>query len=84
MKISLFDYDSIRHEVEIPDDTQEISDIILSGDMVMLKPFMYDTGNNRTTDFLDDTFTIKRNQFENTNHCNCLFECLSLQYDETV
>lgn len=78
MKISLFDYNSVKHEVEIPDNTQEISGIILSGDMVMLKPFLYDTGNGRIQDLYDGTFTIKKDKLKSTNHCKTVDECLDL------
>lgn len=46
MIIQLLDYLGKKHPVEIPDDTQELHIQIISGDMVLLEPVHYDTGQN--------------------------------------
>ena len=67
MQIKLLDYQGTPTWVEIPDDCQEISGVILSGDMVMERPFYKDSSNNRITDYYDGRFTILRKDFEEWN-----------------
>lgn len=68
MKIRLLDWDSVEHFVEIPDDTPFISGEIVSGDMVMLYPFRYDTGaDTRTMSYYDGEFEVKAKDFERLN-----------------
>lgn len=38
MKVYIIDYADNKVAVEVPDDTQEISGVIISGDMVMESP----------------------------------------------
>lgn len=67
MQIKLLDYRGTPTWVEIPDDCQEISGVILSGDMVMEKPFHKDSSNDRIHNFFDGYFTILRKDFEEWN-----------------
>lgn len=68
MKIRLLDWDSVEHFVEIPDDTPYISGEIVSGDMVMLYPFRYDTGaDTRIKDYHDGSFEVEAKDFERLN-----------------
>ena len=67
MKIRLLDYANVEHFVEIPNDTEAIRGVIISGDMVMTHPFRYDTGVNRVMDFYDGEFEIEAKDFEKLN-----------------
>lgn len=41
MDITLLDYTGKQHIVSIPDDTEEIQIMAISGDMVMLNPIFF-------------------------------------------
>lgn len=65
MKITLRNYNNQKVPVEIPDDTEYISGMIISGDMVMEYPFYFDADvkGNRTMSFPDGSFKIERKDF---------------------
>lgn len=63
MKIRLLDYNSNEHFAEIPDDTEEITIKIISGDMVITSPIHFDTSDRRIIDFNDGTIVLKKNEF---------------------
>ena len=69
MEISLLDYEGTKNIVEIPDDTEYISGVILNGDMVMEYPFHMDSSehNPRTIDYYDGYFKIERKDFHKLN-----------------
>lgn len=63
MTITLLDYDARSYEVEIPDDTEYISGVVISGDQILEYPFHFDTGKGRIMDFYDGSFKITKENF---------------------
>lgn len=63
MLIKLLDWQGAPKVVEVPDDTLEVSGIILSGDMVMTRPFRVDASDNRINDFYDGDWFVRREDF---------------------
>jgi len=63
MLIKLLDFLGAPKVVEVPDDTLEVSGIILSGDMVMTRPFRADASNDRINDFYDGDWFVRREDF---------------------
>lgn len=63
MKIRLLDWESKEHFVEIPDDTEVIVGVVLSGDMVLLYPMHYDTSMHRLRSYYDGTFIVRKEDF---------------------
>lgn len=65
MKITLRNWKNDRFPVEIPDDTEYISGMIVSGDMVMEYPFYFDADvfGDRNISFPDGSFKIERKDF---------------------
>lgn len=53
------------HKVEIPDETQVIVGIVVSGDMIMIYPTYFDSDTNcRFDDYLDSSWSIERKDFD--------------------
>lgn len=67
MKIRLLDWNRNATWVDIPDDTQEVSGVILSGDMVMEKPIHADSSDGRFFSFYDGYWVVKRKDFDKLN-----------------
>lgn len=67
MNIKLLDYLGKETIVSIPYDTKEVTIKLISGDMMMVKPFKKDTGINRVIDFYDGQVTIKKENFNKLN-----------------
>jgi len=63
MLIKLLDWRGAPKVVEVPDDTLEVSGIILSGDMVMTRPFRVDSSDCRMQDFYDGDWAVRREDF---------------------
>lgn len=65
MKITLRNWNNQKIPVEISDDTEYISGMVVSGDMVMEYPFSFDADieGNRTMSFPDGSFKIERKDF---------------------
>lgn len=63
MLIKLLDFRGAPKFVEVPDDTQEVSGIILSGDMVMTRPYRSDASDCRFQDFYDGDWFVRREDF---------------------
>lgn len=82
MKIKLLDFLGKPTWVEVPDDTQEVSGVILSGDMVLEKPIHKDTSNKRINDFYDGFWTVKRNNFEKLNALEDSYDVFDIMEDE--
>lgn len=67
MKIQLLDWDGNPKWVEVPDDTEKVSGVILSGDMVMEKPIHADAADDRFVDFYDGAWEVCREDFDKLN-----------------
>lgn len=67
MKVKLLDGDGNPKWVEIPDDTEKVSGIILSGDMVMTSPVHEDASDDRFVDFYDGAWEVRREDFDKLN-----------------
>ena len=53
------------HKVEIPDETQVIVGIVVSGDMIMIYPAYFDSDTHyRFDDYLEDSWSIERKDFD--------------------
>ena len=65
--IILRDYQGNPTTVEIPADCDHIEGKIISGDMVMEKPFYVDSSNTRHQHFYDGCFYISKHNFERMN-----------------
>lgn len=61
--ITLLDYAARSYEVEIPDDTEYISEVVVSGDQILEYPHHFDTGVGRITDFYDGSFKVTKENF---------------------
>lgn len=66
MKINLRNWAGKIKPVEIPDDTDKIVGVFISGDMVLIYPFFVDWPD-RVTDYLDGTFIVRRENFADFN-----------------
>ena len=65
MTALLKDYSGEIHKVEIPDDTQVIAGINISGDMVMIYPVFFDSDTHfRYDDLLEESWSIERKDFD--------------------
>lgn len=66
MDITLLDYTGKQHIVSIPDDTEEIQIMVISGDMVMLSPIFFDTDieHTRNQNFSDGEYIINKDKFQ--------------------
>ena len=65
MIVLLKDFSGDVQDVEIPDDTQVIVGINISGDMVMIYPVFFDSDTNfRFDDFLEESWSIERKDFD--------------------
>ena len=78
IKINLIDYAGNKVPVELDDNTDKISGVILSGDMVMEKPFHKDTSNCREVGFYDGVFEISKKNFDELNKCKSSYEAQML------
>lgn len=79
MVIQLLDYLGKKHPVEIPDDTQELHIQIISGDMVLLEPVYYDTGQgSRTMDFYDGEHYVNRENFDKLSSLDSIYSLFNL------
>ena len=63
MKLRLLDYAGIEHFCEVPDNTEQVTINIVSGDMVMVSPVCFDTSNTRIEGFYDGTVTLSKEEF---------------------
>ena len=63
MKIRLLDWQGHSCYVEVPEDTDKIRGIILSGDMIMLEPLYRDSSRDRVYDYYDGYFVVERKDF---------------------
>ena len=75
MKIKLLDYKGKSTFVEIPDNTEKISIIIASGDMIMTYPVICDSCSElRTLSFLDEVYIITKENFDKLNNLTSSYE----------
>ena len=63
MKLRLLDYEGTEHFCEVPDNTEQVTINIVSGDMVMVSPVHFDTSNTRIMGFYDGTVTLSKEEF---------------------
>lgn len=75
MKIKLLDYKGESTFVDIPDNTEKISIIIASGDMIMTYPVICDSCSElRTSSFLDGVYIINKENFDKLNNLTNSYE----------
>lgn len=63
MKLRLLDYAGKEHFCEVPDNTEQVTINIISGDMVMIDPVYFDTSNDRMMNFHDGTVVLNKEEF---------------------
>lgn len=63
MKLRLLNYAGEEYFCEVPDNTEQITINIISGDMVMINPVYFDTSNNRMMNFHDGTVVLNKEKF---------------------
>lgn len=63
MKLRLLDYKGKERFCKIPDNTEQVTINIISGDMVMIDPIYFDTSYNHIMDFDDGTVVLNKEQF---------------------
>lgn len=63
MKLRLLDYAGKEYFCEVPNNTEQVTINIVSGDMVMVDPVHFDTSNTRIIDFYDGTVTLSKKEF---------------------
>lgn len=80
MIIKLMDYKCNKHSVDIPDDTEYITIKVVTGDMIMTSPRLFDTDiyHNRLIDHYDGKITINRKDFNQLNSIENSYEILKL------
>lgn len=78
MKVRLLNWNSEETFVEIPDDTEEITIEIVSGDMIMTSPVYADSDVNHTRilQFTDGMFTLTKDQFHRLNEISDPYEIM--------
>lgn len=80
MKVRLLDYKGDDHFVDVPDDTDEITIRIISGDMVMTSPVRYDTSDDRMVNYFDGEFTLDKQDFHFLDEVRSTGEFMSAMY----
>lgn len=79
MVIQLLDYSGKKYSVKIPDNTQELHIQIISGDMVLLSPIYYDTGqNSRTINFYDGDHFVEKKDFDKLSSLDSAYSLFDL------
>lgn len=79
MVIQLLDYSGKKHSVKIPDNTQELHIQIISGDMVLLSPIYYNTGqNSRTVNFYDGDHFVEKKDFDKLSSLDSAYSLFDL------
>lgn len=63
MKLRLLNYAEEASFCEVPDNTEQVTIKIISGDMVMINPVHFDTSSDRIRDFYDGTVTLDKKEF---------------------
>lgn len=63
MKLRLLDYTGKEYFCEVPDNTEQVTINIVSGDMVMVSPVYFDTSNTRRMSFYDGAVTLSKEEF---------------------
>ena len=79
MNIDLLDWSGKKYSVQIPDDTEEVTIKLISGDMILLKPVYFDTGlGTRNANFYDSKCTITRDKFKALSSLKDSYDLFSL------
>ena len=63
MKLRLLDYARTEHFCEVPDNTEQVTINIISGDMVMVSPVYFDTSHTRLMNYYDGTVILSKKEF---------------------
>ena len=84
MRIKLLDWEGFANWVDVPDDTQEVSGVILSGDMVMERPIHADASDNRFFNFYDSAWVVKRKDFDKLNAIEKSYDVLNLCQEDAI
>lgn len=80
-KITLRDYSGKAHEIEIDDNVEFVCGVVITGDMVMVYPYHYDTSENRINNYYDGDFLVKREDFEIMNGMTSSYAIQSIIYN---
>lgn len=79
MNIDLLDWSGKKHTVEIPDNTEEITIRLVSGDMILLNPVYFDTGlDTREIYLYDGEYTINKDKFKELSSLKSSYDLFDL------
>jgi hypothetical protein len=77
MKVKLLDFDKNVSWVKLPDDTKIVCGVILSGDMVMIHPSQFDTGEgSRWHSVYEGSWSVDVQNIEDFNKIKNSYEAL--------
>ena len=76
MKLRLLDYAGREYFCEVPDNTEQVTINIVSGDMIMVNPVHFDTSNTRIKSFYDGTIVLRKGVFHKLNKINNSYDIL--------
>lgn len=76
MKLRLLDYAGKEYFCKVPDNTEQVTINIVSGDMVMVDPVHFDTSNTRIIGFYDGTVTLYKEKFYKLNEVENSYDLL--------
>ena len=82
MKIRLLDYAGNKYWVRLPEDTQVVYGLVVSGDMVMNAPVLNDTGDgSRIDDYIEGYWKVDVQQLEDFNKIKESYDALKYGYN---
>ena len=74
MKLRLLNYAGEEYFCEVPDNTEQVTINIISGDMV--DPVYFDTSNDRMIDFYSGTVILNKEEFHKLEKINNSYDLL--------
>lgn len=79
MKLRLLDYAGEEYFCEVPDNTEQVTIDIITGDMVMVDPVYFDTSNDRMMDFYDGTMVLNKEEFHKLEKINKSYDLFMVE-----
>ena len=80
MKIKLLNYLNEKFVCNIPNDTEKIKIHVISGDMVLISPIYFDTGEgSRVLDFFDGEIELTKDKFSILNKLKDAYDLFKIK-----
>ena len=76
MKLRLLNYAGEEYFCEVPNNTEQVTIDIISGDMVMVDPVYFDTSNDRLIDFYSGTIVLNKEEFHKLKEIDNSYDLL--------